>query len=128
MARVLSFLLATLLVLSAAAEVASFAIDNKSWILENLKAIGSYVTADRGTEQQPQPAAKDCGDACGSTDRPAAVQQGCDDVEPMSKRILCVLTLRKAQPTCNGADCDRKDDGPGNRTPGTKGNMADLER
>ena len=51
MARVLSFLLATLLVLSAAAEVASFAIDNKSWILENLKAIGSYVTADRGTER-----------------------------------------------------------------------------
>jgi hypothetical protein len=128
MARVLSFLLATLLVLSAAAEVASFAIDHKSWILENLNAIGSYVTADRGTEQQQQPAAKDCGDACVPTDRPAVVQQNCDDVEPMSKRILCLITLRKADPACNGADCDRKDDRPGNRTPGTKGNMAGLDR
>ena len=63
----------------------------------------------------------------GSTDGPAVVQQGCDDVEPMSKRILCLLTLRKAQPACDGADCDRKD-GPGSRTPGTKGNMAGLER
>ena len=45
----------------------------------------------------------------------------------MSKRILCLLTLRKAQPACDGADCDRKD-GPGSRTPGTKGNMAGLER
>lgn len=124
MARVLSFLLATLLVLSAAAEVASFAIDNKSWILENLKALQSYIVAESKTE--PQPAAKDCGDACASPDRPAVVQQGCDDVEPMSKRILCLLTLRKAEPTCNGTDCDRKD-GPSSRTPGTKGNMAGLE-
>jgi hypothetical protein len=61
-------------------------------------------------------------------DRPAVVQQSCDDIEPMSKRILCLITLRKAEPACNGADCDRKDDRPGNRTPGTKGNMAGLER
>lgn len=122
MARILSILAAAVVILSAAAEIASFVIDHRSWIGENLEALSSYVTASR---EAKQPAVNDCEGACIS-DRPEAVQHGCDTVEPVSKKILCLITLPKAEPGCAKADCDKN--GPGSRNPATKGNMAGLER
>jgi hypothetical protein len=124
MARILSVLVATVVLLSAAAEIASFLIDHKSWLAENFAALRSYVTASREAEAPVRPDCTKGAEGC-TPDRPATARRGCDDIEPMSKKILCLITLPKAAPPCTGAGCEKTE--PGKRGLEKKGDMAVLE-
>ncbi len=117
MARLISILVAAVVLLSAAAEIASFVIDHKSWLQQNYEALRSYVPS---YEQTAQPPAKDDDQAC-SPAQPEPSQQKCEDIEAVSKRILCLITLHKAERTEAG-NCETKPK-PGPRHP-TQGDTA----
>jgi hypothetical protein len=121
MARFLSFLVAIVVLLSAAAEIASFAIDHRSWLEANYDAMRDYVVAVTRPEQS---AAKTC-EACPGA--PQADAPRCDGIEPFSKKVLCYFTLPRTDTGCAPNDC-----APKNKSPlpgdwihtGKKGNVA----
>jgi hypothetical protein len=103
MARFISFLAAIVVLLSASTEIASFAIDHQSWLQENYNRARDYLA----TWAQPEPAApKRCDTAC----PPPALQAEaprCDTIEPLGKKVLCYLTIPKADNACP-KDCEQK--------------------
>jgi hypothetical protein len=116
MTRLFSFLAAIIVFASASAEVASFVIDHRSWIQENINSARDYVV----TLTRPvQPATQSCDASCG--DAPRATGQRCEDIEQMGKKILCLITLPKPDTVCR-KDC------PGKEKPGLPGNWIRPEK
>lgn len=109
MVRVISFLAAVVVLLSAAAEIASFAIDHQSWLQQNFQAARDYVVAWTKPEQ-PAPA-RACEAPCGAAQQ--AGSRSCATEETMGKKVLCYLTLPRADAKdCTPKDCPPKDKQP----------------
>jgi hypothetical protein len=133
MTRFFSFLAAIIVFASASAEIASFVIDHKSWLQENYKAARDYVTIPAPARpDQPTPPQQPCAANCTPT---AAVPpqkddaHRCDGIEPLGKKILCHITLPKADTACR-KDCEQKSKPglPGNLIRPDKGSMASVSR
>jgi hypothetical protein len=128
MTRLFSFLIATIFLVSATVEIASFAIDHKSWVQENISALRDRFTlpppapAPARPDQQAQPA---CEAACPAAP-PQLSARRCEDIEELGKKILCRITLPKTDAACR-RDCEQKNrpSVPGNWIrPDSKGKMA----
>lgn len=103
MARFISFLAAIVVLLSASAEIASFAIDHQSWLQENYNRARDTVA--NWMKPELVAAGKSCNSAC--LPRAQAEAPRCDTIEPLGKKVLCYLTLPQAQESCP-KDCAQK--------------------
>ena len=126
MARFISLLAAIVVLMSAAAEIASFAIDHQSWLQQNYDAVRAYMVA--WTRPIPAAAKPPCDGAC-----PQASAPRCDGVEPLARKVLCYLTIPTAETNCTPKDCGPKADPkakpalpPGWIRSGKKGDVANA--
>jgi hypothetical protein len=129
MTRFFSFLIATIFLVSATVEIASFAIDHKSWFQETFITLidrfrqppTAQAPIPPGQGQQAQQA---CEAACPATAPVKAPR--CENIEQIGKKILCHIKPAKIDATCR-KDCEQKSKqpAPGN-WPGrdSKGKMA----
>lgn len=119
MTRLLSLLVATIFLVSATVEIASFILDHKSWVHENYKAVEQYVTA---LMRSPEPAIQACGKNCAAAPEKETPHR-CDGMETLPKKILCRFTLPTRETPC----CDHKGKPlPGNWIRPEKGSTASL--
>ena len=132
MARFISLLAAIVVLMSAAAEIASFAIDHQSWLQQNYEAVRAYMVIRTRPSPSPAPSpataspamVKPCDSACSQASAPR-----CDDVEPFARRVLCYLTIPKVDTSCAPKDCDPKTKPalpPGWIRSGKKGDVANA--
>ena len=80
MTRFFSVLAATIFLVSATVEIASFAIDHKSWFQENIKVVMEYFGPGPRSEEQMQPAQQVCEAACPTFQ--TANERRCEDIDP----------------------------------------------
>jgi hypothetical protein len=131
MTRFFSFLIATIFLVSATVEIASFAIDHKSWFQETiiswrdrltpLPTPPATVPLDQDEQEREMRA---CVAACQATAPVNAPR--CEDIEQIGKKILCHLEPAKVEATCR-RDCEQKSrqPAPGNwHGRDSKGKMA----
>jgi hypothetical protein len=105
MARFISFLAAIVVLMSAAAEIASFAIDHQSWLQQNYEAVRAYmVSRSHPSPATPKPL---CENDCAQASAPR-----CDGVEPISRKVLCYLTIPTVDTSCTPKDCPPAKDKP----------------
>jgi hypothetical protein len=105
MMRFLSFIIATIFLVSATVEIASFAIDHQSWFKQNYAVMRETVDAWLHPEKQIQQAQQACEAACQPV-QPAS-ERRCDDIEELGKKILCHITLPKSDAACR-KECAQK--------------------
>jgi hypothetical protein len=126
MTRLISFLVAVVVLLSASAEIASFGIEHRSWLQENYHAareyLASWIHPAPGTSP---PCEGDCAPPAQKVEAPR-----CDGIEPLAKKVLCYVTIPRADTGCSARDCP-----PGAKPPplpkdwirnGKKGDVASV--
>jgi len=118
MTRLFSFLATIVVFLSASVEIASFVIDHKSWLQENYTTASQYIET---LARDDPPSAQACRENCAPDQRQATAHR-CDGIEPLAKKILCHLTLPKANTAC------RQDCGAPKSKPGLPGNWIHPEK
>ena len=135
MTRFFSFLIATIFLVSATVEIASFAIDHKSWFQETFSILldrfrqpptaqAPVPPGQEPQEHQQQQAQQACEAACPATAPVTAPR--CEDIEEIGKKILCHIKPAKIDATCR-KDCEQKSKqhAPGNwPARDSKGKMA----
>lgn len=127
MTRFFSFLIATIFLVSATVEIASFAIDHKSWFQETITVLRERFTPPPGAApvSPPQQQAQQACEAACPAAAPASAPR-CDDIEQLGKKILCHITPARIDADCR-KDCQQKSRQPvpGNWIrPDSKGKMA----
>jgi hypothetical protein len=120
MTRFFSFLIAAIFLVSATVEIASFAIDHKSWFQETVSILldrftppptsPSPVPPDQmQQEHQQQRARQACEAACPAT-APVNASR-CEDIEQIGKKILCHIKPARTDAACR-RECEQKSKQP----------------
>jgi hypothetical protein len=122
MMRLLSFLVATIFLVSATVEIGSFVLDHKSWFYENYKTAVAYIET---TIRSAEPSANACDKNCGAAPQNEAADR-CAGKETFPQKLICRFMLPVSETPCR-QDCDEKGKPlPGNWIRPEKGSTASL--
>jgi hypothetical protein len=104
MLRFLSIFIACVFFASAVVEIASFAIDHRSWIAENVRIARDWLVPRMPALPFPGTGTAQCEEVC-TVYRSLPPTQDCDSVEPLAKKVMCRLTLPEAERICVKKEC-----------------------